>query len=219
MGFVGQVAVNRYVRAVGKQRLEGFVESGALRPGDLWRQIRVVRVDFHADGLCHTTHRLSNAPEADETQSLAGKFRALHGLLRPLAVAERTVGAGKVANGCQQMSEREFDNRLGAGPRCIDDRDASFPCRFEVDVVNPHAGPADDLQSVAGGLENIPRQFGCASNDDGVKCREGSFEQTRRFDVAEDDFMSGFFQPLDGLFIHAVRHRYSGHDAKNERKR
>ena len=117
------------------------------------------------------------------------------------------------------MSDREFNNRLGAGPRCIDNRDASFPCRFEVDVVDPHAGPADDLQSVAGGFEDVTRQFGCASNDDGVKCREGSLEQTRRFDVAEDDFMAGFFQPLDGLFIHAVRHRYSGHDAKNERRR
>ena len=88
MRFLGQVAVNGYVGAVGEQGVYGFVEPCSLGFGDLGRKVRIVSVDFHADGLRHATDRLGNSAEADEPEGFSSQFRAFHGLLFPSSVPQ-----------------------------------------------------------------------------------------------------------------------------------
>ena len=71
VGFFGQVAVNRNVGAVGKQRIDGLVQSSALGFGYFRGQVRVVGVNLHAEGLRHTTNRLGDSSETDETEGFS----------------------------------------------------------------------------------------------------------------------------------------------------
>lgn len=74
VGFIGQVAVNGNVRAVGKEGVHGFVEARALCLGNFWREVRVVGVNLHADGLRNTADRLSDTAKPDEAEGFTGQF-------------------------------------------------------------------------------------------------------------------------------------------------
>ena len=84
-------------------------------------------------------------------------------------------------------------------------------CSGQVDVVNAHARSADHLQSITGNVDHLRREFGGASNDDGVKLGQCAVQQVIGFDVLQNNIMARFFQTLHGLVVHSVGDGDVGH--------
>ena len=66
--------MNGHVRAVGKEGVHGFVKPRALCFRNFRWKVRVIGVNFHANRLRNTAHRLRDSTKPDETEGFAGQF-------------------------------------------------------------------------------------------------------------------------------------------------
>ena len=145
------------VRLLGQRRMDGddvrlrqqLVERHALRlrlGEDARRNVRIVRDHAHAERQRAGGDALPDPPEADHPESLAVEFRPHERRARPLAALHAGVRLRDVAAEREHHGHGVLGGRHDVGRRGIDDEDAAGSAGLDVDVVEPHAGAADDAQ-------------------------------------------------------------------------
>ena len=92
-----------------------------------------------------------------------------------LAGLQRGVGLGDVAADGQHEGQRLFGRGHAVGPGRVHDDHAAHGGRFDVNVVDTHAGAADDAQLLARG-QHVGRDLRAAADDQRVILRD-DFEQ------------------------------------------
>ena len=90
-------------------------------------------------------------PRPTMPERLAAQLDARERAALPLAAAHRGVGGGDLAGQREQERERELGRGDRVAGRGVDHGDPGPRGGVEVDVVDAHAGPADDGQPRAGG--------------------------------------------------------------------
>ena len=114
------------------------------------RDVGVVRDDAHVEGLQTRGDERADAAEADDADGLLEQLGAGVRAPLPLALGERRVRGRDVAGEAQDVADRQLRGRDDVGCRRIDDHHAGGRRRPDVDVVEPDAGPCDDLQHGSG---------------------------------------------------------------------
>ena len=106
------------------------------------------------------------------------------------------------------------DRRL----RSVRDHDPPFRGGREVDVVHPHPRPADDLQAV-GALDQVCRELGPASDDDGVVLADRRGQVAVRLDVDLEAFAEQVDPGLRDRLSYENPHAATGLGVRLERGR
>ena len=127
-----------------------------MRGGALLGDVRVEADELHAEAARALGHERADAAEAEDGERLlvelgAGELRAL-----PLALLHRRVGLRDVARLREHERHRLLGGRDDVGRRRVAHDDAALGGGRDVDVVDAHAGAADDLQ-VRAGLDDLAR--------------------------------------------------------------
>ena len=117
-------------------------------------------------------------PRPITAEGLVGQFDALPPRPFPATGGQRRVGLGNVASLGQQQRHRVFGGGDDVALRGIDDHHATSGCRFDIDIVEADSGATDDKQSV-GVLENLGRDLGCRTNDQGLCAAMSSSSASR----------------------------------------
>ncbi len=143
----------------------------------------------HVESEPAAGHLRSDWPEANDAERLAANFGADVALAVPLACAHGGVGLGHMAGEGHEQCDCVLGGRDGVALWSIYDNDAALRGSFQVDVVNAHAGPADDLQARAC-FDDRSRHLGFAADDKGVVVLDGGDERIGslaglHFDVAD----------------------------------
>ena len=122
-------------------------QLGPDAAGALLREKRIVCDGPHFHRLQAPSHGGPDHPEADNPGGLASQLRADECGSVPFAGAQRRVGRRQMT----RQREEQGDGQLGRGDRVaaggVEDDDAAFGGRVEVDVVDAGSSPADDSES------------------------------------------------------------------------
>ena len=148
LGRLGQV--DGHEVGLGEQRVEVDEPDAHLR-GAAGLDVGVVGDDRHPERAEPLRDQDADPAEADDADGLLVELDA--GVLRPLplAVAQRRVRRRDVPGGGEHQRDRELGGRDDVGRRRVDDHDAGLGRGADVDVVEPDAGPGDDLEPGGGG--------------------------------------------------------------------
>jgi len=143
VGIVGRRHVQREevslrVDLIGRVRLLDL-----QRLVELGRDERVVGDDAHAERLRAVRDELPDAAEAEDPERLVHELDAAEVLAVPASGAQRAVRLRDVARERQQQRHRVLGRRDDVRARRVDDDDAAFRGRRDVDVVDPDAGARD----------------------------------------------------------------------------
>jgi hypothetical protein len=111
--------------------------------------VGVVDHDVHAECGRPLGHQSSDAAEADHPQRLAVQLDAGELAAGPLAFPQRCIGRRDLPGHAEQQSHRVLGRRQDVRLRGVDHQDAPAGGSLDIDVVQPDAGPADDLQAPA----------------------------------------------------------------------
>ncbi len=144
-GLRRQADVQREVVGV----LEDLVERGegdAILARDDRRDERVVGDQLHAEGGGAPGDFEADAAEADDAERLAAQLRALQGFLVPFAGVHGLVRARDAAAHGDHQAERQLGDGDGVGAGRVHHHDAVVGGGGGVDVVDAHAGAADDAE-------------------------------------------------------------------------
>ncbi len=107
---------------------------------------RIAADDFEAETARASGHFKPDAAEAENAEGLAAQLRALQALLLPLAGVHGVVGGGQLAGQREHEADGELGDGDGVGAGRVHDDDAAAGGGFGIDVVDTHAGAADDAQ-------------------------------------------------------------------------
>ena len=123
--------------------------------------------DPHVQAAREPRHLPPDAAEADEAERLPGELVAGKPRAVPAAFLERGVGLGNRAREAEQETERVLRRRDDGGLRRVRDHDSAPRGRVEIDVVDPHPGPADHLE-LRRFLDQAGVEVRAAADDDRV---------------------------------------------------
>jgi len=112
-----------------------------------FRDERVERQDFHAEGLRAAGDLGADAAEADHAEGFAGELHAHEFAARPFGAAHRCIGLRDVARQRQHHRQRVFARGGGVGLRRVHDDDAAARSGVDVDRVHADAGAPDYAQA------------------------------------------------------------------------
>ena len=143
LGLLGNVEGDEVGR--GQELVEGDLLHGEV---GLDRD-DVVGEDGHAEGQGPLGDLGPDPAAADDAQGLAVELRALERLLLPLVRLHRQDGLPVVADGAEHEPEGVLGDGDGRGRRRVGHEDAFLLGRVAVDVVEPDAGPDEDLEVLA----------------------------------------------------------------------
>ncbi len=102
--------------------------------------------DFEAEAAGAACDFKADTAEAENAEGFAAQLRALQRFLFPLAGVHGAVGDGKLARKGEHEADGELGDGDGVGAGRIHDDDAAARGGFGIDVVDAHAGAADDAQ-------------------------------------------------------------------------
>ena len=123
--------------------------------------------DLHVQAAREPRHLAPDAAEADEAERLPGELVAGEPRAVPAAFLERGVGLRNRAREAEQETERVLRRRDDGGLRRVRDHDSAPRGRVEIDVVDPHPGPADHLE-LRRFLDQAGVEVRAAADDDRV---------------------------------------------------
>ncbi len=144
-GLRGEADVQREVVGLGEELFEGdqrdavFAGDGG---GDKW----IAADDFEAEAAGALCDFKADAAEAENAERFAAQLCALQALLLPLAGVHGGVGGGQLAGEREHEADGELGDGDGVGAGRIHDDDAAAGGGFGIDVVDTHAGAANDAQ-------------------------------------------------------------------------
>ena len=162
---------------------EGHMERHEVRPAQhvvegqqldseprrrLGRDEGVEADDLHLERERPLDHHRADVARADDPERLARELVAgREALLLPLAGLHRRRGRRDLPREREHHRDRQLGHRDRASARRVHHHDAAPAGRREVDVVDPHARPPDDLQPLAR-LEDLRRDLGRAADREPV---------------------------------------------------
>jgi hypothetical protein len=153
-------------------------ETNALLFRHTHRNKRIMPYDLHSEGLRPPCHFHADPAQACNAQRLTPQFRALQRFLFPLAGMHERVRATEMASHGQHHAQSVFCHGHGIGPGRVHHRN-TLPCsRIQIDVIDPHAGPANDAQ-----LLGIRQQRGIRLHRRAHNQSVGVFEVVRQVAV------------------------------------
>jgi hypothetical protein len=136
--------------ALRQQLVQADQPDADLRgPGRL--HVRVVGEQPDAERGQPLGDQYADPAEADHADGLVGQLDAGEPGPLPLPRLQRRVRGRDVAGDREQQRDRVLGGADDVGGRRVDDHDAAGGGRGHVDVVQPDAGPGDDLEPVGRG--------------------------------------------------------------------
>ena len=161
-GVFGRWMVRKSARA--HQLLDRRHEVDAELAGAIGAHVRVVGRQLHAERVGPLRDEHAHATEADDAERLVVELDALPPGAVPLRGRARSRSAcGHVAGLREQQGDGVLGRRQHVGLRRVHHHDAAPGGRFDVDVVEADAGPADDDELV-GRLEDLGGDLGGAAD-------------------------------------------------------
>ena len=154
--------------------LQEFVERYSFdlhRSGALVGEVGVVCDHIHAESTTAAGDPTADPTEADHADGFRSQFDALESAPFPLAAPETRDRLRYVSGQCQQESHRMLGGGDRVRSRCVHDDHTALHCRLQIDVVDAHTRPSDDLESVTG-RDHISRRPNAAANDQAVVARD-----------------------------------------------
>src|SRR5262249_44714522 len=118
---------------------------------DLRRHEWVIGEDVYFEPEAQSGEDAANGAEANYADAFARELCPDELGWLPLACAHRTIGLRKMAAQGKEMRESKFGGRRCIGVGRVQNHDPALSSGGHVDIVNPNAGAADDLQLLAGG--------------------------------------------------------------------
>ena len=150
-----------------QERFEVGRELHTKRLGPVFRHVRIERDDAHAEGQGSLRHHGPHPSQPHHPDRLAVQLDSLEPLPLPRAGPEGGVGLRHVAG----LSQEEGDGVLGSGDdvrlRRVHHGDPAAGGRLDVHVVEPDAGPADDLER-RGAIQDLFGDLRLGPDDEGV---------------------------------------------------
>ena len=143
--------------------------------------------DLHVQAAREPRHLPPDAAEADEAERLPGELVAGEPRAVPAALLERGVGLGNRAREAEQETERVLRCRDDGGLRRVRDDDSAPRGRVEIDVVDPHPGPADHLE-LRGLFDQAGVEVRAAADDDRVVVADPRGEVAVRVHIDVEPF-------------------------------
>jgi hypothetical protein len=150
--------------------VDGLGADGSLDPElaeALLGHVGIERHHAHAEPAGPVRDELADATEADDAEHFVVQFHA--GELRavPAPGHQRSMRLRHVAGQREQQGHRVLGGGDDIGLRGVGDDDSLAGGRVDVDVVDPHAGPGDDLQPLGLG-QQVGVELGGGADQDRV---------------------------------------------------
>ena len=144
---------------------------GQLPGGIIWGEVGVARGDPHIEGARALGDRPGDRPEADQAEPRAGQLVPAEFLPRPLAGRDARRRSVDGAPQRQHRRQHVLRHRDGVRARGREDRDAALGAGVDVDVVEAHAEPSDDLEG-GRGVEQLAIDAGDVAHDQRSHARD-----------------------------------------------
>ena len=190
-------------RVAHAQQIGNCLDALGQLPGGVIRgEVGVARGDPHIEGARALGDRPGDRPEADQPEPRAGQLVPAELLPRPLAGRD---ARGRAVDGAPQRQHRRqhvLRHRDGVRARGGEDRDAALGAGVEVDVVEAHAEPSDDLEG-GRGVEQLAIDAGDVAHDQRSHARDRGQQFVAR--LGESGLvLHGAIAPqrLDGFLVH-----------------
>jgi hypothetical protein len=151
------------------------------------RQVGVERHDPHPEGLGPAGDLAAYPAEPDHPEGLPEELDARERLPVPLSVAHGGGGLGHGTCTAEKVREGELGRRDRVARRRVHDDDAAFRRGFDVDIVDAHPGPSNDLEQ-RGRRDHLGRDFRFRAHRDRVHVLHEFEELLRRGPVCLNDF-------------------------------
>ncbi len=130
------------------QRFDRRHEVDAELAGSLRAHVRVVRHELHAERVGALRDQHPDPAETDDAEHLVVELDAFPTGPVPLAGAEVAIGLRNIAGLCEQQRDGVLGRRQHVRLRRVHHHHAAPGRRFDVDVVEPDPGAADDHELV-----------------------------------------------------------------------
>ena len=128
-------------------------------------------------------------PGTKHAKRLAGKLRALEQFAVPLAGGHRRTGRGNLPRQRAEHEEGQFRRGDGVAAGRVHHDDAPGRGGVHIDVIDAHAGAANDFQ-LRGGLEDFLGHLRFRTDDNGVRVRD----ERQEFGLGETLVEDGHFE-------------------------
>ena len=148
----------------------------------LGRDERVVGDHLHLERERTARDLPPDAAEAEHPEHLVGELDAAPASALPPALAQRRVRLRDVAREREQQPDRVLGGGDDVRPRRVGDDDPLPGRGVDVDVVDPHSGPADDAQLRAL-LDQLGGELRRGADDDRVVVADHVLERRALVDV------------------------------------
>jgi hypothetical protein len=147
--------------------------------GRLGGEEGVVGDDAHLEALGAVGHDGAHPADADDPEGLVVDLGAHELVLLPLARLHRGRGLGDLPGECKHHGDGVLGRGDGVPARGVHDDDAALACGVDVDVVDPDAGPPDDLE-VVGPIDDLLRDLRGAADGKAVVVLDNPLELVGR---------------------------------------
>ena len=169
--------------------------------------VRVVAQELHAKGLGALGHQQADVARAEDAERLVLQFLTRELGAIPLARIHGCGGRRRVARHGQHERHGLLGGGDDVGKRRIADNDTALGGGFAVDIVNAHAGTADDLELFAV-LNDLARDRGGGTDDEPIVVADDLHEFFGRGVGLEIHLVAFGFQHIDARLRELLRNQY-----------